>query len=270
MLYQTFSELRSIFHLPSSPAPAPSPPQAIGLATAPVLLCIDLEAYELDQSQITEIGLSTLDTRDILGLSPGTSPAAWLAHMRTTHILIAEHRHLVNGRYVAGCPDKFLHGTSQAMSLAEAQRLVVAAFKAPGVLRSTREPEERDILLVGHGVRDDVRYLSSIGISDIPSRVIDTQRLCSSKRRPVGLAKLLDALQMEYSWLHNAGNDAAFTLEALLRLVWLYGFDEVALRGVMDRLGAPMPPGPKARKNEAANAAAAAAATAAQTHVDGA
>lgn len=36
-----------------------------------MLVSVDCEAYEFVQEYITEIGVSILDTRDILGVEPG-------------------------------------------------------------------------------------------------------------------------------------------------------------------------------------------------------
>lgn len=75
-----------------------------------VFICVDVEAYERNSYQITEIGIATLDTRDLKFLSPGRGGVNWREMIRARHFRIKEHKHLINKDFVHGCPDRFEFG----------------------------------------------------------------------------------------------------------------------------------------------------------------
>ena len=43
---------------------------------------MDIEAYEMDQTKITEIGVSTLDTLNLINVPPGEGGAEWMKKIR--------------------------------------------------------------------------------------------------------------------------------------------------------------------------------------------
>lgn len=61
-----------------------------------VFVCVDVEAYERDQKKITEVGISTLDTLDIIKIPPGEGGIEWMKHIRARHFRIVETSHLRN------------------------------------------------------------------------------------------------------------------------------------------------------------------------------
>lgn len=80
----------------------------------------------------------------------------------------------------------------------------------------------REIALVGHDTQQDIQYLSKLGldIADMKrvTRVLDTQGLHQAWRgmdNGRGLKTLLNDLGTPSKNLHNAGNDAMYTLRAL-------------------------------------------------------
>jgi hypothetical protein len=75
-----------------------------------VFVCIDVEAVERNQNLITEIGVATLDTKDIAHLAPGEKGENWMKMIRPRHFRINEQKHHVNHEFVVGCPDKFEFG----------------------------------------------------------------------------------------------------------------------------------------------------------------
>jgi hypothetical protein len=75
-----------------------------------VFVCVDIEAYERNSRQITEIGIATLDTRDIQSLTPGKQGEEWMKKIRARHFRVKEHANLHNTEFVAGCADKFDFG----------------------------------------------------------------------------------------------------------------------------------------------------------------
>jgi hypothetical protein len=89
-----------------------------------VFVCVDIEAWEDSHNIITEIGIATLDTRDLANLAPGKVVSredgnevkgcdgpAWRATIRARHFRIQEHRHYRNTKHVRDCPDRFEYGS---------------------------------------------------------------------------------------------------------------------------------------------------------------
>lgn len=72
-----------------------------------VFVCVDVEAWERDHNIITEIGISTLDTRDLAGIAPGKDGEHWTKLIRARHFRIEEYKNLHNHEFVSGCADKF-------------------------------------------------------------------------------------------------------------------------------------------------------------------
>jgi hypothetical protein len=88
-----------------------------------VFICVDIEAWEESHNIITEIGIATLDTRDLANLAPdkalmredgnevkGCDGPNWRAAVRARHFRIHEHRHYRNSKHVRDCPDRFDYG----------------------------------------------------------------------------------------------------------------------------------------------------------------
>ncbi len=75
-----------------------------------VFVCVDVEAYERNTKLVTEVGIATLDTKDLASVVPGEGGANWMSSIRARHFRINEHKHLNNVEFVAGCADKFEFG----------------------------------------------------------------------------------------------------------------------------------------------------------------
>lgn len=73
-------------------------------------VCIDVEAHESANKIVTEIGIAILDTQDIVDLSPGENGRNWFNKIEAHHLRVAEVAHVVNCRFVQGCPDDFGFG----------------------------------------------------------------------------------------------------------------------------------------------------------------
>ncbi|KAK6441665.1 hypothetical protein LTR95_002112 [Oleoguttula sp. CCFEE 5521] len=190
-----------------------------------LFVAIDCEAYEHDQTKITEIGVSVLDVKNTRSSSGGPDGSDWYPAIQHLHLRPIEYRHLVNRNFIKGCPDDFNYGDSTFIPLTDVGRILSRIFASPGDLHSASDlsisippAAPPDIILVGHALGNDTKYLSSLGCSlnNIVAR-IDTQKICGvGKHSQPGLAKLLRALGIEAKGLHNAGNDAAFTMMAML------------------------------------------------------
>jgi hypothetical protein len=190
-------------------------------AAEPVFVCIDLEAYEFAQEKITEVGVSILDSRHVVGTDPGPDGMEWLSKITTRHLIIKEFKHLVNKRFVHGCPDKFNFGKSEIVPLSRVHNTLTQLFTNPSS-GSTLASDGglRKLILVGHGLSNDTAYLSKLKFDPRAKgniiQDVDTQKFAGTRKQTVGLSRLMAGLGVNPENLHNAGNDAAYTLQALL------------------------------------------------------
>ena len=187
-----------------------------------VFICVDVESFERNHNLITEIGISTLDTNDLVNLAPGEGGVNWQGALRARHFRIIENNHLVNKDFIAGCADRFekVFGESEFISIKDAPQIVASCFRHPfSGMPSISEWNEsttegianRNIVLVGHDTATDIAYLRSLGydISNLKSLLecLDTATLFralkyESNARSLG-SILLDLDLMGWN-LHNA------------------------------------------------------------------
>lgn len=201
-----------------------------------IFIAIDCEAYEKWPKVVTEIGVATLDTRDLEGCSPGSVGQDWHKHIRSRHFRIIEHKHLVNKEYCAGCPESFDYGKSEFKSKEEIASVLTSCFHEPfskGQGESVTLPrsdakateEKRSIILVGHDFSQDVNYCQSIGFNPLNRgnllEVLDTSDMYRSYARavnPSSLSNVCYHFDLTAWHPHNAGNDAVHTMWALLAI----------------------------------------------------
>ncbi|KAJ4379010.1 hypothetical protein N0V86_005887 [Didymella sp. IMI 355093] len=203
-----------------------------------VFVCVDVESYERAHHMITEVGIATLDTRDLANIAPGIDGDKWRPFIRTRHLRIREHAHLVNSVFVQGCPDRFYFGESSIVPLAEAPAEVAACFSPPfgahhtNSVESTADlmsgvdlNEKRNLIFLGHDTVGDVRYLQNLGFDPMKIEnlleALDTAVMYRVWRRELnatGLGRILHDFDIAGHGLHNAGNDAAYTVQAMLAI----------------------------------------------------
>lgn len=269
----------------------------------PVYVCVDVESYERAHNIITEVGVSTLDTMDLVDLSPGQNGENWRKQIRSRHFRVQEYSGYRNKDFCIGDPEAFQFGESEFVSLKDIGEKVDSCFEypfsvafkhdgrlkieaqgsdkmtskldslnlqetgsddAPSTNNSSSEsgtqqkgPKERTVLIVGHGINSDLIYLSKLNSSifasksapvlsadshaaedkpdsDLRDRAargakaldsikesLDTAELYKVMMRdqnPRSLAGLLYDLEIAGFYLHNGGNDARYTLEALVAM----------------------------------------------------
>lgn len=192
-----------------------------------VFVCVDVEAYERNTRQITEIGIATLDTKDLESLNSGDGGVNWWQMIRARHFRINEYKHLNNTEFVYGCADRFEFGESEFINLKDAPHVVSTCFKPPfskpGLDACFNEGKKRNIVLVGHDVQSDIRFLKTVGY-DVRtlSTLIDMAdtslmwRSFKKESNPRNLATILSELGIIAWNLHNGGNDAVYTLQAMI------------------------------------------------------
>lgn len=86
----------------------------------------------------------------------------------------------------------------------------------------------RNVVVVGHDVKQDVQYLRSLDfdVHEMENllEIVDNQKLHQHRSKfynAQSLCTVLAGLKIPYQFLHNAGNDAVYTLQSLLRLAVL-------------------------------------------------
>ena len=204
--------------------PKDKPEQKLKDAT---FVCIDCEAFEDDQTKVTEIGVAVLDTRDIRGVQPQQNAEKWIAKIKCAHYRPIQYSTLLNRRFVKGCEDRFNFGVTMWINLDDAETVLRRIFLDPARTHEAANfdvdiaDQKRNVLFAGHGVSADKGYLAQLGFSLRDGanvvRTFDTQKIAGATRKSqVGLQRLLISLGQEPVNLHNAGNDAAYTLHALI------------------------------------------------------
>lgn len=192
-----------------------------------VFICIDVESYEKAHHRVTEIGVAALDTRDLSEIAPGKDGENWRSLIRARHFRIQENGHLVNSEFVSGCPDRFDFGKSEWIRLKDAPAMTAECFKEPFCgPKPTVLPvewEERNLIFLGHDTIADVRYLQSLGFDPLAlPNLLETQDTATMYRvwrrdpQPTSLGRILYDFDIPGFNLHNAGNDAVFTVQAML------------------------------------------------------
>lgn len=210
-----------------------------------ILLAIDCEAYEEGAKPITEVGIISVDTRDLKGIPPGDGASDWFPFIYCRHIRIQEHVHLRNSKFLRGCPENFEFGESEFVRERDAPRHIASCFRPPfckvpqagykgsdlgkmddqsdassteaeldevAAVLEPVQPEKRNILLIGHDPMQDVHYLQKLGydprnLSNL-REIVDTAHMWRTYRQDTqtaSLSNLLGQLGLVGWNLHNAG-----------------------------------------------------------------
>ena len=185
-----------------------------------LFVSVDVEAFEYNQRLITEVGISTLDTKDLVGIQSGVRGSNWVGNIRSHHFRVREHAHLLNKKHVKGCPGKFDFGESRWISIKD-MSAVLEKYCHPAWLSLYGEMYK--VVLVGHDVSADIRYFNKIGLDivEVVSDCLDTSDLYKASNRDnkqYSLSTLLLRYEIAARNLHNAGNDARYTLSVMVAI----------------------------------------------------
>ncbi|KAF9463900.1 hypothetical protein BDZ94DRAFT_1192050 [Collybia nuda] len=181
-----------------------------------VWCALDFEAWERDHSLLTEFGWH------LVGWKDGNEVREF------GHLIVDEHQGYTNGTYVPECRNHYNFGKSEIVKKAAFKTRIFDLFK--------QLSEYGPVFLVFHDNYQDIKYLKSPavglpldGLSYIlpdamPDKglfVVDTSDLFaglegSETRR--GLDRVCNHLQISSQNFHNAGNDAYYTLEAMVSM----------------------------------------------------
>ncbi|KAF3904325.1 hypothetical protein AA313_de0202108 [Arthrobotrys entomopaga] len=174
-------------------------------------LSIDIESWEKNHDIITEIGL----TRYLP--EPSNDASARDSEISSEHIIIKEHRFYKNGDYVADASGNFEFGNTRYVPLADLKADIASFMNTPST-------KERQFILVGHDVNVDIEYLRKLGCDLEASNfamVFDTVEMwkaMAGSSNGISLGRLCAQLDIAAWNLHNAGNDARYTMGAFIEL----------------------------------------------------
>jgi len=186
-----------------------------------VFMAIDVEWDETDPSNILEIGIAVLDLRQGRLHPNRFPPSTW--SIRPRHLIITDHREIHNSKYVQS--NKFGFKFGRSYNTREA--------RAVQVMQSMLDRYANDeIVLVGHLCRNDLSRLDELGIQ-LPEgiQVFDTADLERAfmgrvNGQKVSLQRMCEELEVAYygqDKLHNAGNDAFFTMASFAEMCCVSG-----------------------------------------------
>ena len=157
------------------------------------LFSLDLEFWEGTSKDVTEVGVATYDTNT--------------GEMKAYHFTPLETLHMRNGKWVPDNKDRFDYGQTEVLPLDTVMNRVVEL-----VSDATH--------LVGHAFSNDAPFLLQCGYF-ARQPVLDTQTYAKFyflNPQPMNLHRVSDGLRLRPRYLHNAGNDAVFTLKSLLKM----------------------------------------------------
>lgn len=174
-----------------------------------ILFCIDVEAWEVNTKIVTELGIAIFD--------PRKQANALMPNITLIHIIIRENMKRKNGRFVPEHSHNYNGKTTYILSQVEAVKFVQSLIQYYFIDLL----HKRQCYLVGHDVRGDIEWMRKLGIhfpKDTSS--LDTQKIYAASHGMNGasLKNALRSADIPHAFLHNAGNDAYYTLVLALRL----------------------------------------------------
>ncbi|KAK4987530.1 hypothetical protein LTR66_000653 [Elasticomyces elasticus] len=186
----------------------------------------------LDTEGTHQVGLATLDTRDLLDLPPGRDAENWIAKIKTKNFILPAKSGTYKTKAGAYKRSKstFHHGvtipTTPAGLPTHLRKLfcVPKTSATPSASTPTRREDLRNVIIVGHSLLTDIMTTILITQFNIYAVVpvlahLDTYLLSIADILPPSLRDLSARLGLKDrgAW-HVAGNDAHVTLCCLLQL----------------------------------------------------
>jgi len=200
-------------------------------STPALLVGLDFETFA-ESGAISEVGISTLDTRTFPIGNPGENASNCILSINAHHLRVIEVAHLSNQdvwfmkrKKWSGRPDAFELGRSE----------FIPHTKVKEVLKHVLEIPNRKVYLVCHAAGNEIKMMEDqvqfdLGFLKNRVRILDTQAMKSQKK-----IETLCAEENIFSGnFHNGGNNAFMTLVmALLHAIgksagYLQGLKNVA------------------------------------------
>lgn len=196
-----------------------------------ILFALDIEGFESNQNIITEIGISIFDPRENLPEYGLMTPI-----LHNYHLIVSEYLTLRNKNFLSDLKDCYLLGESLILTYEQCTNFIQSLINFY-IIPKTEEDKTWGRCFVGHGISNDLAWLRSMNIElptklkDIsfryqPSETVETAYIIdTSKFHQIlygdmygSLGKLLKLYNIPHSYMHNAGNDAYYTLQLLLHI----------------------------------------------------
>jgi hypothetical protein len=184
-----------------------------------------------------------LDTKHIAKIPPGPGGKNWIERICARHFRVSENTNMVNSKHVVGHPDKFRFGQSEFIGKDDIKEKLLEIILTPDPdveplpdLSGFGHPDPiyRLFGIIGHGLQADIGFLEKgFGIHVRTMRqcmdTVDTQNLWTALHHSqwgiCSLEQLLNDLGIEHEFLHNAGNDAMYTMQAFIKMGLMESFD---------------------------------------------
>lgn len=214
--------------------------KTLALPEDALIVSFDTECERQGPSKhVVEIGVTTLDTRDIVDVAPGPFAHDWISKTKTYHYVVDITSRPETRMGACYFSDDLLSDVSTI------KRDIISILQQSAHPR--HEPSRtigdgpRKIVLVGHSVHMDLQNLSSSPGLDLdltsedvfstkPIMTFDTYMLASAAIEQgariwsLKLGQMVNWLGLDHQYrllygakaCHNAGNDAAYTMMALL------------------------------------------------------
>ncbi|KAF2668723.1 hypothetical protein BT63DRAFT_425998 [Microthyrium microscopicum] len=192
-------------------------------STYPILVSVDVEAWERNHNCVTEVGVSTLDTKVLNDMPPGELGANWMETIDAKHWIMLDYIDLHNTEFTADGDGNhkfdFQHGESLEFYIEK----LPARFNE--VLETVSDNWKRPIVLVGHNIASDLNFIDNVFAEIERADVLDTQHLWqalndhSPQATQVSLKNVCGDLGLKCTGWHNAGNDARNTMQALVAMM---------------------------------------------------
>ncbi|KAI8918346.1 hypothetical protein DFJ77DRAFT_455244 [Powellomyces hirtus] len=165
-----------------------------------IFLALDVEAYEADHTILLEIGWTLWSPK-----LPKSS------RLWAKHYVITDNLRYRNGRYVPDHRYNFNQGDSVEATLEETLEELRHDFR------------RKNVVLIGHDIRSDIEYLEIWGLdpTDYTKDIFDTRDLFVpvGMKEQTSLKTICTDLNIPTKYLHNAGNDAYYTMLAFMAMV---------------------------------------------------
>ncbi|KAF1828495.1 hypothetical protein BDW02DRAFT_615400 [Decorospora gaudefroyi] len=202
-----------------------------------IVVCFDTESWTNDHNKITEVGVSTFDSRDMRVVKEaGPYSENLLKQVYFYHARILENAHLLNIKYCVGNPDtQVISPSSQPTS---ADRMISNRFgqtrfltrpEACGMLTEMiawpideRQPELGfcPVVVMGHALNGDISMLkNTLGFNSASLGSVVKCGYAARSHNQIGLRNLVGSCGFSYRDPHTASNDAAMTLICALQMI---------------------------------------------------
>jgi DNA polymerase III epsilon subunit-like protein len=175
------------------------------------LVAFDIEAFEFNSRALLELGAAVFE----MNLPSDPMVPAITAY----HFIMTENKNKKNGRFCENNRGNFCFGKSKTMPTDKVLQWLRHQISQPGTA------------IVGHNLASDLKFLREArvhgghkGLDKVLSSVaasFDTQHIFQQVMMfdsPSKLGFILDHYGVSHDYLHNAGNDAYYTMVGLLKI----------------------------------------------------